>query len=592
MNKKISAARILASIFKSIFKCTPISSFFTIVNYASAAAMPAVATLVSVKLFDNAYRLINGENTRDDLFFYAFLYLITYLINDLLYFASSISINAGVYEKGTSMFRIHLYEKMANLPLIAFENAETLNQKERAEKAVNDETLSSLFNRSLIFLRSTVSIISVVAILAGFSLWLVPVSLLSVLPYLFAKLIRGKEFYHVKRAQAKKTRLLSYLWTLFNGRQSAKEMRVMGFDSYITNRWASVRDEVNEELWSINVKDNKSLLLCDAIRILGYGVSIAIVLMLVVSGAISIGVFGASITAFLSVQGSMKEFLIDFGRLPEQIGYARDYYEFLNIPEEQNGNLPYPGLKSEIVLNGVSFAYPNAENLALKNIHLTIRKGEKIAILGENGCGKTTLSKLILGLYPAQTGTVQYDGSNVSAFTKESLYPTISAVAQNFVSYNLTLRENIAISDVVHLTDDASIEKSIADVGLKSILVDTGGLDGELGPVFGGAELSGGQWQKLAIARGLFKKSEFIILDEPTSALDPFIETEILSKFIEIAKDKTAVIISHRVGLCKLVDKIVVMRQGEIVETGTHRDLMAAGGEYHRLYTAQEQWYV
>ena len=480
-----------------------------------------------------------------------------------------------------------MYEKLARLPLISFENAETLNQKERAEKAVNDEVLSSNFNHTLRFMSSAAAVVSVAAVLTRYSLWLLPLSLLSVFPYLVARLIRGKEFHHVKSMQAKKTRLLSYLWSLFTTRQTAKEMRVMGFDDYITDKWRDTRDEVNEELWAVQKKDAMSLLWCDGIRIIGYFLSIAVVLLLVICGDISLGVFGGAITAFLSLQNNMKEFLSDFGRIPEQLSYAKDYYKFLDMPEEADGTIEYDGLHENITFENVSFKYPNSENYALKSLALSIRKGEIIAILGENGSGKTTLSKVLLGLYPPENGRVLYDGKSVEEFMKDSFYSGVSAIAQDFISYNLTTRENVAISDISRLTDDINVRTALTDAGVEENI----NLDDMMGREFGGKELSGGQWQKLAIARGLFKNSELIVLDEPTSALDPLIETEILSKFIKAAEGKTALIISHRVGLCKSVDRIIVMKDGEIAEHGTHDVLLAAGGEYARLYEAQAKWY-
>ncbi len=585
--KKISSGRVIFNIFRSIIKLVPFSSLLTALNYALDAVMPAVATVVSVNLFDRAAQMLSGSDVKDELFFFAFLYLGTYLINDILFWASSITINAGIYEKGTSFFRIALYEKMSRLPLIAFEDAEILNQKERAEKAVNDETLSSLFNRSLILCDSTIGMLSIMIVLIRYSPWLLPLCVVSALPYVIARVIRGREFYYVKSAQAKKTRLLDYLWRLFSNKQAAKEMRVMGFDDYLTGKWIGVRDEVNEELWKINKKDSLSLLLCDTFRILGYGASIVIVLVLVINGKISLGVFGACITAFLSVQRKMKEFLIDVGRIPEQISFARDYYNFLELPEDKTGSRQFHGLKEKIEISNVSFRYPNSSSHALKNCSLVISKNEKIAVLGENGSGKTTLSKIILGLYQPEEGQVFYDGVNLLEINKSHLYKNVSAIAQNFVAYNLSLRENIAIADTDRIGDDKEIFRALTDTGLKDDI----GIDQILGREFGGVELSGGQWQKLAIARGFFKNSQLIILDEPTSALDPLVEADILSKFIEVAKDKTAVIISHRVGLCKLVDKIVVMKEGEVIEVGTHQQLINNNGEYARLYKSQEQWY-
>ena len=574
-------------IYKSIFKWVPWSAAFTAFQRLYEAFMPAAVTLISVALFENAARVIGGGRDYTGLYLYAGLYLIVYLISDIFNYIISITVNCGIYEKGTAFFRMELYEKISRLPLITFENADMLNKKERADKAINDETLSSVFNRTQLFTKSAIAVFGVAAVLARYSLWLLPLSLLSVLPYLFARMIRGREFFYVKSKQAKKTRLQAYLWNLFTTQQTAKEMRVMGFDGYIMEKWRDTRDEVNEELWALQKKDAVSLLWCDGVRIAGYCISVAVVLWLVIQGRLSLGVFGASLAAFLSLQNNMKDFLTDLGRIPEQMSYVADYYTFLDSPEEADGSVAYPGLSKDILLRNVSFKYPNSVNNALNQINLRIKKGEKIAILGENGSGKTTLSKVLLGLYPPESGKVLYDGVPAGDFAKDSFYSGISAIAQDFVSYSLSLRENVAVSDLPRLYDDDAIVSALSGAGVDI----ERSLDETMGREFGGRELSGGQWQKLAIARGLFKNSELIVLDEPTSALDPLIETEILSKFIEASEKKTAIIISHRVGLCKLVDRIIVMRNGDIVEDGTHETLLAADGEYARLYGAQAKWY-
>lgn len=580
--------RSIVRIYNDIFKLAPFSAIITILHFIANAAAPAFVTIVFAEIFDAAEKVLNNGSSNNELYFYAILYLAVRFGMDLLNYLFSVTVNTGVFEKGTMHFRIALYEKAAKLPLILYEDAELLNCKQRAEQAVDDEILPMIFYQSLEVMSSAAATLSVAIVLTQYSIWLFPLAFLSVLPFLAARLVRGKEFFHVKSAQAKKTRLLSYLWGLFTTKQSMKEMRVMGFDHYITNKWHETRDEVNEEIWTVEKKEAISLMLCDGFRILGYGASIAIVLLLVAKGDVRLGVLGASITAFLSLQNTMKSFLISFGQMPEMILFAKNYYSFLDRKNEHDGTTVFTGLQKEIVLKNVTFSYPNSNKPALDGINLVIKKGEKVAILGENGSGKTTLAKVLLGLYPVDKGSVLYDGTPAADFTGDSFYKRVTAIAQDYASYSLTLRENVALSDVSRLHNDIDIRAALQNAGVEKI----GELDDMMGREFSGLELSSGQWQRLAIARGLFKNSEIILLDEPTSSLDPLIETEILTKFVEVAKDKTALLISHRVGLCKLVDKIIVLKDGKVVEIGTHDSLLDAGRVYAHLYQSQEFWYI
>lgn len=587
--RKISAMKIIADTARTISKAAPVATTMVVLQYIKDAILPATIALISVNLFESAANFISGGEA-GNIFLYGIMYLVTYLIGDVMECLFNVAINAGVYEKGTAAFRVKLYDKSSRLSFISFEDPEILNKKERAEKTITSEILPSLFNNALFIPSQFIAVVGVMTVLAQYSLWLLPLSLMSVVPYFIARLIRGKEFFYVKHNQAKQTRKLKYLWDLFNNKQTAKEMRTMGFDGYVTEQWKKTRDEVNEELWELDLKDARSMLFCDGIRILGYGVSIMLVLWMVISGDISIGVFGACLSAFTTVQNGTKTVLSQgAGRMPEWMAYARDYYEFLGIDEDVDGARGFDGFQNVINVKNVSFAYPNCDKFALENIDITINKGEKIAILGENGSGKTTLSKLVLGMYEPTLGTVTYDDIDVKTFRKPELYSKVSLIQQNFVPYSLTVRENVAISKNDELDNDEKIVKTLRDAGLEN-LVDIG-LDTQLGREFGGTDLSGGQWQKLAIARGMYRDSELIILDEPTSALDPIVETEVLTDFINASAGKTAVIISHRVGLCKLVDKIIVMKNGRVAECGSHNELLAKDGEYAALYSAQSRWY-
>ena len=209
----------------------------------------------------------------------------------------------------------------------------------------------------------------------------------------------------------------------------------------------------------------------------------------------------------------------------------------------------------------------------------------------ENGSGKTTLAKLLMGIYKPDTGHVSINGVAIQDLERNSYLKKISLISQSFVRYCMTLRENVAISNLEELPNDSAIRDALSDANFRMEDVSLE-LDTMLGKEFDGVELSGGQWQKIAIARGIFKESEVIIMDEPTSAIDPIAETEILKAFLEIAKNKTAIIISHRTGLCTLVDKIAVMKEGNLVEYGSHDSLIKEDKEYARMFHSQKQWYV
>jgi len=202
------------------------------------------------------------------------------------------------------------------------------------------------------------------------------------------------------------------------------------------------------------------------------------------------------------------------------------------------------------------------------------------------------LSKIVAGVYEPKSGEVKYDGKNIQDFEREGFYRQFSVISQDFVKYQLSMRENIGISMPSRMHDDERLMRSAKAANIENIVERIGGLDTQLGREFDGVELSGGEWQKVAIARGLNKNGDIIILDEPTSALDPLVEYDILSKFIGMTEGKTSIIISHRVGLCKLADKIIVMKNGEAAETGTHGELLAKNGEYSRIWNEQAKWYV
>lgn len=595
MNWLLNRLKVYMRVVNLSFKITPISSSVMVGYYVLDSFFPSLFIILHTGLFDSVATYLEKGGSYEKMIYQSVLIVACYALQHLSNVVCNMIINIGVYEKYISHSRLIIAEKAAEIPHIYYENAEIMDMRQRALECVELEKLSQLFMSAMVFLTSGISVVSVSIILAQYSAWFILISLVSVIPYFIIRVIRGKEFYYLKHQQAKKSRKLDYLWSLFTNKVTAKEMRVMGFGNYLHQSWTKLRNEVNQETWEHNLKDCRSLFLCDILKIVGYGICMMLSIMLCLMSKITLGVFAASISAFSDMQDRTKSFLTEMAFLPELLRYADDYFSFIDLPTSPKSkyeNKNTYDYQNQIIIKDAYFKYPNAKKYAIENINLTIRKGETIVILGENGSGKTTLCKLIQRLYCFDKGIMEIDDVNFSKIETVEWWKKISLVNQDFVKYNLSLCENIVISDIEKAVDHDTVRVYLEKIGTQ--LFETGKIqdyDIQMGREYGGMELSVGQWQKLAIARGLFRDSELIFMDEPTSALDPVIETAILEKFLVLSKRKTAIIISHRVGLSKFADRVLVMKNGCICEEGTHDKLLALDGEYARLYQAQSKWY-
>jgi ATP-binding cassette, subfamily B, bacterial len=588
-NRKSSILYLLFRTIKDIFSIAPKSVILQIIGLIIQSITAAISTFYISELFNHVQFYLEGAKVTNKLFFIVILLAILYIISELggsLFSGSMRHIDSIVLYN----LKIKLSKKCFRLPLICYEDSNIINNLSRARKCLDEARLSDLSLSFLNIISEVTRTTSIMLVLASFHILLIPISLISVLPFLIVRMIRGNQFYELRWIQAKKERKKNYLYDLFNNKQSMKEIRVMGIGDYLEQRWATARDELNEEVWGFKKKDIASLFFCDILRISGYLISIGIILYLTMNGNISIGMLAACMVAFSIFQAETKYFFINVGRIPECAAFSSDFYKFMDQEEEKMGSETLHPQNSDIHIRNVTFSYPNTTEKAIHNLSLNIKNGETVVILGENGSGKTTLIMLVLGLYRCESGDILYGNQKIEDIDLYSIFKTTSLVSQNFTKYSLSVRENVAISDTQKMNDEKKILGIMNKLGLKKI-IDEDGVDTKLGTEFGGKELSQGQWQKIAIARCLFKESNMVILDEPTAALDPVIEAEILKEFLTIARGKTTIIVSHRVGLCKDVDKVIVMKNGEAIECGSHNELMKNGGEYFKLYTTQSKWY-
>ena len=486
--------------------------------------------------------------------------------------------------------QIELGEKGTRLSMICYENTETNNMLKRAKNCIEQERFSDLSLSVFNILAEFLKVNGTLLVLAGFHPVLVGISLLSVFPYLIVRLVRGKEFYELKRYQAAGERRRNYLYHLFGDKQAVKELRIFEIEDYIEQKMYAARDNMKQEVWNFKKRDMRSLLICEIFCKSGYLLSIFSTILLLLHQVLDVGMMAAALVAFTSFQTAAKYFLVSLGRIPECAAFVKDYYDFMDMEEAEKGTEKLCSDFDSIKVKQLSFSYPGRKTPAVSNLSFTIKRNEVVAIVGNNGSGKTTLVKLLTGLYQAQKGQIYYGRQNLRSLDPEEFYKQISFVSQDFIKYELTVRENIGIGDWKQMENTDKIYMLLHQGGVETF-ISQASVNQLLGNEFGGRELSVGQWQKLAIARGMMKDSSVIFLDEPTAALDPLMETKVLKMFLKIAREKTAIIVSHRIGICKEVDKIIVMKEGKIAEIGNHEKLLAEKGEYYRLYTMQQKWY-
>lgn len=579
--KSISFIPTFARIIKNMFLSSPLlMTLFILFDLLHAAAYVLVI-IFTQHFFDSVLVFSNGGT-------------LSQVLWPLLGFGGSIiflEIANGLSNFNTeypspkilgNMFK-RLYEKAAKIATEDYESPELLNLINKAETGVEGSYLSASF--ILAFFTFYLPYFVFMGIyLQSLSPFLIVLLVLIFIPVICGHLIRFKLFSKVENKIASERRAMDYYDKVIGDREYLKETRMLGAVHYFIELYKKATARVNQEKSNAEIRHAKLELLLRILTVLGYVGILLLIVENLLTGKITAGSF-AAIFASINTMFDLSEEVFGglMGRISRHAATICNYQKLLDWPANHRMNNTIDP-EGKIVFRDVQYRYPNAEKDALASVTFHINPGETIAIVGQNGAGKSTLTKLILGLYEPSSGEILRPQIGFSG---------VSAVFQNFQKYQMTLEENIMISDTLI---KSSIQEKMQDVCNQADLdmnqsLFPDGYKTMLSREFGGTDVSGGQWQRIAIARGLFREHETMILDEPTAAIDPYEETHLYRNFSQISKDKTAIIVTHRLGSTQIADRIIVMNNGTIDDIGTHDQLMERTGLYYSMYQEQAKWY-
>lgn len=586
MKRTNEFAAVIQTIFPKMVKSCP--WLFLLSGLCSIANSLCMGVLIyySQELYDTLLKAVGGSADRTEVIGTALFFGGVTVANQVLNGLSVYIMNV-MFDIIKQDLTYELHAKADRLKAVSFENETIFNQLQMAIQG-RDESIFLLF---ICFTPLTCHLplyLFMAAYLHTLNPKFVWGILLIFLPICISYLYKIRAKSKLVDSAAEPRRKMDYYYQCITGREYFKETRLLGAIPFFKGLFEQSMEVVNQLEKTFHTKSLRIDLVSKLITIAGYGVVLYLLVNDVLIGAVSVGAFAAALNGIGLLFDEMKELIgSDIGENIGSVGAIKNLVRFLDLSESEDSakQADATDFSAEtICLKNISFQYPNAKEYALKNIDLEIKPGEKIALVGENGSGKTTLSKILLGLYEPTYGEITRKNRHKTAISTAERKLN-SAVFQDFRRYKMTLKENIAISDTSVSID----QEYIGDISKKvGISLD---IDAKLGVEFGGIDLSGGQWQRIAIARGLYRKHDLIVLDEPTAAIDPLEESAIYQQFIKIIREKTAVLVTHRIGSAQIADRIIVLDQGRCIDSGTHQQLMERCELYRKMYSAQAVLY-
>ncbi len=589
-HERVTALRNVPPVLRIVWESGPIVVTLGIVFRVVSAVLPVAATWIGARILDIVHRVLSHQPVPSLLWWLVGAEFGVALFNGLVTRGIDY-LDALLADKYTRHVSIRVMQHAASLDLIAYEDPVFYDRLERARVQATDRL--GMIQSIGRLLQQVITAASFSVAIFVFSPWLLFLLVIGILPAFigeshFAFLGYAKNF---RQTPAK--RELDYLRQLGGSREAAKELKLFGLQPFLVDRFTRLSDEIYEQDVSLARRRLTAGTFLSMIGTAGYYGAYLYIIWRTILGAIGFGTMAFLTGAILQASTNIQQIFSTLSSIADQALFLTDLLAFFQMrPTIRSGPNALPAPRPIVrgfEFRSVFFRYPGTERMVLNDLSLWLHPRERVALIGENGEGKTTLVKLLTRLYDPTEGQILLDGIDLREYDLDDLYREIGVIFQDFMRYEMTARENIAVGKIEEVSNlellKAAADKSMADDVIRRLPLQ---YQQQLGRRFeNGVDLSGGEWQKLALARAYLRDAQFLILDEPTAALDARSEYEVFQRFAELTAGKAALFISHRFSTVRMADRIIVMEKGRIAEDGDHDQLFRLGGRYAEMFELQ-----
>ena len=596
LKDRFSALRNLPRFFKLVWQTSP---SLTIANAALRilkSGTPVAILYVGKLIIDQVVHISQGNQSISTTYLWklvAFEFGLA-ILSDVLNRSITLmdSLLGDLFSNHTS---VKIIEHAATLDLDQFENSAFYDKMERARQQTVGRTV--LLSQVLSQLQDLITMGFLAAGLLVFNPWLIIILLVAIIPAFLGEAYFNDQSYTLNRRQTPERRELDYVRFLGASDETAKEVKIFNLSNFIVTRFRELSNKFYNTNRVLIVRRSVWGSVFSMLGSLGYYLAYGYIIYKAVNGKITIGDLTFLAGSFKQLRSLLEGILNRFTTVSQGAIYLSDFFDFFELKSQMATSakprvFPYP-IQQGFTFENVGYKYINSENWANRHLNFTLKVGEKLALVGENGAGKTTLVKLLARLYEPTEGRILLDGHDLSDYDINDLRMQIGIIFQDYLRYQMTVAQNIAAGNIVEI-ENRNLIKSSAEQSLANVFIEEfkNNYDQQLGRRFNeGVELSGGQWQKIALARAYMRDAQLMILDEPTAALDARAEYEVFQRFVELTKGRTSVLISHRFSTVRMADRILVLDKGKLLEMGSHEELLQKNGKYSELFQLQAKGY-